>query len=193
MCPRRFHRAQAWSEQRCSESAEAPIARDRSDNRVASARAARRSHPHPSGGLPTVVGVIRRRGRIAHSTTSVVAAARTVTRGLKSSECDAAPSDDGAIMNRMPAGPPSGNVDDAKLPAPPPAVRAARWSATALVRVYQLFLSPLFPASCRYTPTCSAYAVEAIERHGVVRGAWLAAKRIARCHPFRPGGHDPVP
>ena len=71
--------------------------------------------------------------------------------------------------------------------------QAARWSATALIRVYQLFVSPLFPASCRYTPTCSAYAVEAIERHGVFRGSWLGAKRIARCHPFRPGGHDPVP
>ena len=78
-----------------------------------------------------------------------------------------------------------------------PAVRAltgaARWSAIALVRTYQLFVSPLLPASCRYIPTCSAYAVEAIERHGVVRGGWLAAKRIARCHPLRPGGHDPVP
>lgn len=70
---------------------------------------------------------------------------------------------------------------------------AARWSAIALVRGYQLFVSPLFPAACRYIPTCSAYAVEAIERHGVVRGGWLAAKRIARCHPLRPGGHDPVP
>ncbi len=72
-------------------------------------------------------------------------------------------------------------------------VGAARWSAIALVRTYQLFVSPLLPASCRYIPTCSAYAVEAIERHGVVRGGWLAAKRIARCHPLRPGGHDPVP
>jgi uncharacterized protein len=72
-------------------------------------------------------------------------------------------------------------------------VKAARWVATAIIHVYQLFISPLFPASCRYTPTCSAYAVEAIERYGVVRGSWLAARRIARCHPFRPGGHDPVP
>jgi len=104
---------------------------------------------------------------------------------------------------RPPAGTPptvpDGLVEDAPAePSPvfaelPPAIRAARWTATAAVRVYQLFLSPLFPASCRYTPTCSAYAVEAIERHGVVRGSWLAAKRIARCHPFRPGGHDPVP
>ena len=110
----------------------------------------------------------------------------------KPSPCDTAPSDDGTVMNQMVAEP-TADVDAARLPEPPTAVRAARWSATALVRVYQLFLSPLFPASCRYTPTCSAYAVEAIERYGVVRGAWLAAKRIARCHPFRPGGHDPVP
>ena len=72
-------------------------------------------------------------------------------------------------------------------------IRVVRWAAIALVRTYQLFLSPLLPSSCRYIPTCSAYAVEAIERHGVVRGGWLAAKRIARCHPLRPGGHDPVP
>jgi uncharacterized protein len=76
---------------------------------------------------------------------------------------------------------------------PGPIIRGVRWSATALIRIYQLFISPLFPAACRYTPTCSAYAVEAIERHGVFRGSWLAARRIARCHPFRPGGHDPVP
>jgi uncharacterized protein len=62
-----------------------------------------------------------------------------------------------------------------------------------LVRAYQLLLSPMLPASCRYYPSCSAYALEALERHGALRGAWLAAKRIGRCHPFRPGGYDPVP
>jgi len=68
-----------------------------------------------------------------------------------------------------------------------------RWVLIALVRGYQVVLSPLLPAACRYYPSCSAYAVEAIEKHGARRGAWLAAKRIARCHPFRPGGYDPVP
>ncbi|HAA13169.1 MAG TPA: membrane protein insertion efficiency factor YidD [Cytophagales bacterium] len=62
-----------------------------------------------------------------------------------------------------------------------------------LVRVYQLVISPMFPPSCRYTPTCSAYAVEAIKIHGPFRGGWLAAKRIASCHPWGGQGYDPVP
>jgi putative membrane protein insertion efficiency factor len=62
-----------------------------------------------------------------------------------------------------------------------------------LVRAYQVALSPLLPAACRYHPTCSHYAIEALEKHGAMRGGWLAVKRIARCHPFRPGGFDPVP
>jgi putative membrane protein insertion efficiency factor len=62
-----------------------------------------------------------------------------------------------------------------------------------LVRMYQVGLSPLLPASCRYYPSCSAYAITALEKHGAVRGAWLAVRRIARCHPFHPGGYDPVP
>jgi hypothetical protein len=61
------------------------------------------------------------------------------------------------------------------------------------VRGYQVVLSPHLPASCRYYPSCSHYAIEALEKHGALRGGWLAAKRIARCHPFRPGGFDPVP
>lgn len=61
------------------------------------------------------------------------------------------------------------------------------------VRGYQVALSPLLPAACRYHPTCSNYAIEALEKHGAVRGSWLAVKRIARCHPFRAGGFDPVP
>jgi len=62
-----------------------------------------------------------------------------------------------------------------------------------LIRGYQLAISPLFPASCRYYPTCSAYALEAFERYGVVKGLRLTVSRILRCHPFRPGGYDPVP
>lgn len=61
------------------------------------------------------------------------------------------------------------------------------------VRAYQVLLSPLLPAACRYTPSCSHYAIEALETHGALRGGWLAVKRIARCHPFHAGGYDPVP
>jgi putative membrane protein insertion efficiency factor len=68
-----------------------------------------------------------------------------------------------------------------------------RWLLIALVRGYQTVLSPLLPAACRYYPSCSAYAVEALEKYGAWRGAWLAVKRIGRCHPFRAGGYDPVP
>lgn len=63
----------------------------------------------------------------------------------------------------------------------------------AVIRVYQRFISPLLGPRCRYYPSCSAYAVEALERHGTCRGGWLATKRICRCHPLRPGGYDPVP
>ncbi len=61
------------------------------------------------------------------------------------------------------------------------------------IRGYKLFISPLFPPSCRYQPTCSTYAMQAIERFGVIQGGWMAIKRISRCHPFHPGGYDPVP
>ncbi|HSJ84252.1 MAG TPA: membrane protein insertion efficiency factor YidD [Acidimicrobiia bacterium] len=62
-----------------------------------------------------------------------------------------------------------------------------------LVRVYQKLVSPSLGANCRYRPTCSQYAVEAISRFGVIRGGWLGVRRIGRCHPLRPGGYDPVP
>ena len=62
-----------------------------------------------------------------------------------------------------------------------------------LVRGYQLLLSPILPRSCRYEPSCSAYAMEALSRHGATRGSWLTLKRVCSCHPWSPGGHDPVP
>ncbi len=61
------------------------------------------------------------------------------------------------------------------------------------LRFYKTRVSPLLPPSCRYTPTCSEYAYEAVARHGVLRGGWLAARRVLRCHPLAKGGHDPVP
>ena len=65
--------------------------------------------------------------------------------------------------------------------------------AVQVLRFYKAAVSPLLPSACRYVPTCSVYAREAIERHGLKRGAWLALRRLARCHPFRSGGVDPVP
>ena len=65
--------------------------------------------------------------------------------------------------------------------------------ALFLIRIYRKLLSPLLPASCRFVPTCSQYTYEAIERYGVLKGSWMGAKRISRCHPWHPGGFDPVP
>ena len=62
-----------------------------------------------------------------------------------------------------------------------------------LIRFYQKCISPITPAACRYTPTCSQYTLEAIRKYGVIKGGWLGAKRIARCHPWGGSGYDPVP
>ena len=62
-----------------------------------------------------------------------------------------------------------------------------------LIRAYQVALSPLLGQNCRFYPSCSHYAIEAIEEHGALRGAWLSVKRISRCHPWHEGGFDPVP
>ncbi|MBP1465227.1 membrane protein insertion efficiency factor YidD [Candidatus Chloroploca sp. M-50] len=68
-----------------------------------------------------------------------------------------------------------------------------RWLLLKLIRFYQLAISPWLPPSCIYQPTCSQYGLEAISKYGAVRGGWMAIKRISRCHPWGPGGHDPVP
>jgi putative membrane protein insertion efficiency factor len=68
-----------------------------------------------------------------------------------------------------------------------------RRGLVAFIRAYQLVISPALPPACRFTPTCSQYALEAIRRHGALRGSWLAVRRLARCHPFNPGGFDAVP
>jgi len=76
--------------------------------------------------------------------------------------------------------------------ARPPASAGARL-LMALIGGYRRYVSPLFGPHCRFAPSCSAYALEAVRVHGALRGSWLAVRRIGRCHPFNPGGFDPVP
>ena len=65
--------------------------------------------------------------------------------------------------------------------------------ALFLLRAYKRFISPLLPPMCRFEPTCSVYTMQAVEKYGVLRGVWLGMRRLGRCHPFNPGGWDPVP
>lgn len=68
-----------------------------------------------------------------------------------------------------------------------------RKAVMMMIRGYKALVSPMLPPSCRFTPTCSSYALTSVERYGVIRGGWLAIKRVGRCHPWNPGGFDPVP
>lgn len=84
----------------------------------------------------------------------------------------------------MPGAPPAEGAEAVLKPSRP---------LLLLIRSYQQAISPLLPPACRYAPTCSQYALEAIEAHGALRGVWLALRRLSRCHPGRKGGYDPVP
>ncbi|ATY79388.1 MULTISPECIES: membrane protein insertion efficiency factor YidD [Aeromonas] len=72
-------------------------------------------------------------------------------------------------------------------------VTPLQWVAIKLIRLYQLIISPLLGPRCRFTPTCSQFAIEAIRLHGFIKGVWLASKRLLKCHPLSEGGYDPVP
>ena len=71
--------------------------------------------------------------------------------------------------------------------------RALSWPLIGLVKLYRVTLSPWLGMNCRFQPTCSEYAIEALKKHGIFKGSWLAAKRIGRCHPWGGSGYDPVP
>ena len=75
----------------------------------------------------------------------------------------------------------------------PSLIKAGAWIGILPVKAYQWFISPLLPPSCRYQPSCSAYAITALSRYGALRGSWLALRRLLRCHPWGGSGHDPVP
>ena len=85
------------------------------------------------------------------------------------------------------------SVGSASSSAATRARSAGAWVLLALIRMYQIFLSPFLGGACKYHPSCSRYAHEAVQKHGARRGAWLALKRLGRCRPFVKGGFDPVP
>ncbi|HWN20221.1 MAG TPA: membrane protein insertion efficiency factor YidD [Gemmatimonadales bacterium] len=74
-----------------------------------------------------------------------------------------------------------------------PLLQLPRQALALLIRGYQRGISPALPPSCRFHPSCSQYALEAVTRYGALKGGWLAARRLVRCHPYNPGGFDPVP
>lgn len=80
----------------------------------------------------------------------------------------------------------------AKAEPTPSSGRPARRLVIAMIRLYQNTVGLVLPPSCRFAPTCSQYTLEAVGRYGVIRGLWMGIRRIARCHPFHPGGYDPV-
>ncbi len=88
---------------------------------------------------------------------------------------------------------PSGLVEHSGARSENRLVQALQFLLIGLIRLYQVALAPLFPPSCRFTPSCSTYTLEAIRIHGPFRGTWLGMRRVLRCHPFHPGGYDPVP
>jgi putative membrane protein insertion efficiency factor len=80
-----------------------------------------------------------------------------------------------------------------QFPAARSLLQLPRKAVAFLIRAYQVLLSPVLPPSCRFTPSCSQYSLEAVTRYGALKGCWLGVRRLTRCHPFHPGGHDPVP
>ncbi len=72
-------------------------------------------------------------------------------------------------------------------------VKLLAFPISLIIRGYQIFISPVFPSSCRYIPTCSEYAIQALRKYGLFKGGWLAIKRVSRCHPWGGSGYDPVP
>ena len=88
---------------------------------------------------------------------------------------------------------PDGEADESESLPQKRARGPAAWVGLKLVRFYQQAISPHLPPSCRYQPTCSEYTRIAVRKYGFLKGFWLGLKRVLRCHPFHPGGHDPVP
>jgi putative membrane protein insertion efficiency factor len=82
-------------------------------------------------------------------------------------------------------------ISEGRLAGARPSVPA--WLLIRLITLYRRYVSPLLGQRCRFYPSCSAYGLEAVREHGALRGSWLAVRRIGRCHPFHPGGYDPVP